>query len=110
MFSTVRTVSCGPPSAYAALSLIGWRPCSLPVTWSVCGGVSAYESRGRLTTLARSRSSEMCTIMIVSVQWQGAPPRRYWRRSAGVILSRPSVPTSRMFVPWPRRADGSSCP
>ena len=46
-----------------------------PVLSSTCSGVMAYESRGRLTTLARSRSSEMCTIIIVSVQWQGAPPR-----------------------------------
>ncbi len=64
-------------------------------------GVSAYESRGRLTTLARSRSAEMCTIMTVSVQWQGAPPSRYVRRSSSVMLSRPSVPTIRTFMPPP---------
>ncbi|MGC0347715.1 hypothetical protein RKD34_003295 [Streptomyces sp. SAI-218] len=70
---------------------------------STCSGVVAYESRGRLTTLARSRSSEMCTIMIVSVQWQGAPPSRYFCRSSSVILSRPSVPTSSTFMPCPAR-------
>ncbi|MDF9804214.1 hypothetical protein M2436_002761 [Streptomyces sp. HB372] len=39
--------------------------------------------------------------MIVSVQWQGAPPSRYFFFSALVIVSRPSVPTSSRFVPWP---------
>lgn len=39
--------------------------------------------------------------MIVSVQWQGCPPSRYFRFSSLVILSRPSVPTSNRFMPRP---------
>ncbi len=39
--------------------------------------------------------------MIVSVQWQGAPPSRYFFFSSAVILSRPSVPTSSRFMPVP---------
>ncbi|CAM5635115.1 hypothetical protein SMICM304S_04100 [Streptomyces microflavus] len=39
--------------------------------------------------------------MIVSVQWQGAPPSLYFCFSALVMVSRPSVPTSSRFVPCP---------
>ncbi len=68
MCSTVRTVRPGPPSAYAALIFCGWAARRAPVEGSVCSGISAYESRGRLTTLARLRSAERCTSMTVSVQ------------------------------------------
>lgn len=39
--------------------------------------------------------------MTVSVQWQGAPPSRYFLFSSAVIRSRASVPTSSRFVPVP---------
>lgn len=55
-------------------------------------------SRGNETMVARSLSADRCTSMIVSVQWQGAPPSRYFRFSSRSTLSRPSVPTSSRFM------------
>ncbi|WSW25846.1 hypothetical protein OG698_22945 [Streptomyces sp. NBC_01003] len=101
MASTVRTESAGPPSAKAASICAGWAGNCSPVPGSRCAGICANDSLGRPTTLTWSRRFETWISISESVQPQATPPTWNFFCSWLEMVSRPSVPMSRIFVPGP---------
>ncbi|CAM5242489.1 hypothetical protein SFUMM280S_00382 [Streptomyces fumanus] len=95
LYSTVRTSSSGPSSAYAALSFT-----CRPVPWYVLPdseptkvGISTSESRGRETRVAPL--SPVCRIIIESVRLPSAEPVCRSFFSSSDMPSRLSEPTIR---------------